>query len=296
MTKEEIEAAMAANPEVQNVLTEVLKGKGLNVLSPDDHNKFVEQERQRIHGNLTSEIYSGLDKDLSEVAGFGKEGNEKTYDYAKRAVNTYKTKAEQLTTEIAALKEEIKTKGADPTLKAQLDVLQKKEQEWSEKEEGYKKQLFEKDVNYELSKGLAGFKAKAGIPEPVLKSYVDTVKTDLIKSAKATENGQIIYVDAEGKTILNKDLQPADATYILAERLKDVIDTGHQQTGAGTSGGGSTGGNGGTGGTTKVLPVGLKSQLDVAKALKEMGILDGDPEFTKLFDEYLAKNPSLPIR
>ena len=83
--------------------------------------------------------------------------------------------------------------------------------------------------------------------------------------------------------------------------LKDVIDTGRQQTGGGTGGFGSgSGGTGGTGGTLDLS--GIKSQVEADKAIEAHLLANGltrdSQEFANQSMQLRTENnvASLPIR
>ena len=58
----------------------------ITTLSANDENSVIAQK--------TGKIYGDLDADILSVTGIAKNGTEKTYDYAKRGLGEFKTKAE----------------------------------------------------------------------------------------------------------------------------------------------------------------------------------------------------------
>ena len=58
----------------------------ITTLSANDENSVIAKK--------TGEIYGGLDADILAASGIAKNGTEKTFDYAKRVVAEFKTKAE----------------------------------------------------------------------------------------------------------------------------------------------------------------------------------------------------------
>ena len=58
----------------------------ITTLSANDENSVIAQK--------TGKIYGDLDADILSVTGIAKNGTEKTYDYAKRVLGEFKTKAE----------------------------------------------------------------------------------------------------------------------------------------------------------------------------------------------------------
>ncbi|MBA9078316.1 hypothetical protein [Rufibacter quisquiliarum] len=291
MTKEEADALLSDKPEVQNVFIEALKGKGFNILTSEDQNKFVESERARIAAEKTSEIYSALDKDIAESSGLTKEPNEKTYDFAKRVIASFKEQYGTSDKTIKELQEKLKANASDETLKAQVEAYQKKEQEWQELLSQKDQVLFEKEVSIDLNKALVGFKPKPGLPESLVNLAIANAKAELVKSAKKNEDGSIVYLDAEGKPILGANMQPATGEALLSEKLKEYQDNGHKQTGAGA--GGSSSGSDNTG--TVMIPEGLKTKQEVTQFLIKAGVLSGTEQHQALYTEYIKKHPNLPL-
>ena len=73
----------------------------ITTLSTNDENSVIAKK--------TGEIYGGLDADILAASGIAKNGTEKTFDYAKRVVAEFKTKAESasaLQTQIDSLTKE----------------------------------------------------------------------------------------------------------------------------------------------------------------------------------------------
>ena len=76
---------------------ELLKGNAATAGLSDDQIKAVVEmsanDENTVIAQKTSEIYSGLDADILSVSGIAKGTNEKTYDYAKRAIGEIKGQA-----------------------------------------------------------------------------------------------------------------------------------------------------------------------------------------------------------
>lgn len=86
----------------------------ITTLSANDENSVIAKK--------TGEIYGGLDADILAASGIAKNGTEKTFDYAKRVVAEFKTKAESasaLQTQIDSLtKEKARLERQLPTVRA----------------------------------------------------------------------------------------------------------------------------------------------------------------------------------
>lgn len=290
-TVEEFQAAVAKNPALKDVAVASVKHLGL---TPYTKEEFDTEVGKQI-GTKTSEIYSGIDKDLFDVTGMAKEGTEKTYDYVKRVAGVLKTDLTARQTKIAELETAISAGSTDPTLKAQLAELQQKETAWQEKEKKFGTTLFEKDVLLDLRLGQVGLKLNEAVPESLRKLAVKNAEQTVLGMAKAsTVEGvtSIVYM-RDGQVVLH-DGKAATAADLLREELKDVIDTGHQ--GAGGGGTGGAGGAGGKGGKVTVpdtLPADVKNQGQLIDYLLKLGVPNETPEFDTAFDK-LAKG--LPLR
>ena len=232
LTVEEFEVAYAANPALKDVALNIAKKLGY---TPYTAAEFETALGTKI-GEKTSELYTGLDNDIFSASGIAKEGTEKTYDYAKRVIGGLKTAPTTLQQKITALEQQIAQGSGDATLKAQLEALQTKEGEYQQKLTAAEAKLFEKDVKLDVREGLRDLKFDTSVKDSVRKVLVDNATAQIVAMAKVQKNAdtteQIVYV-RDGKTILTDKDVPADAAYILADMLKDVLDTGHQGAGGG---------------------------------------------------------------
>ena len=253
---------------------------------------------------------------------------EKSYDYAKRVLGEYKTKAEstktiqtQLTAaqaQVAELQSKLEKGAGDETLKQQLKdakaqvtqlqtQLQTKETEFNTKKAEFDKTIKDTHVDYAFQAATAGLKFKSGITEPIQKTLLNAAKAEVL--AKGTpdfiEDGQggkkLVIRGADGNILNNpkNNLNPYTMQELVMETsLKDVIDKGRQQTGGGTGGFGS--GSGGTGGTLDLS--GIKSQVEADKAIEAHLLANGltrdSQEFADQSMQLRTENnvASLPIR
>ena len=232
LTVEEFETAYAANPALKDVALNIAKKLGYTPYTAAE----FETELGKQIGLKTSELYTGLDNDIFATSGIAKEGTEKTYDYAKRVITGLKTAPTTLQQKITDLEQKIANGSGDATLKAQLEALQTKETEYQQKLTAAEGKLFEKDVKLDVRDGLRDLKFDSTVKDSVRKVLVDNATAQIVGMAKVQKNAdtteQIVYVK-DGKTILTDKNVPADAAYILADMLKDVLDTGHQGQGGG---------------------------------------------------------------
>lgn len=255
-------------------------------MSKNDENTVIGTKIGTLHGQY--------DADILSITGIKKKDGEKSYDYAKRVLGEYKTKAEsvkaiqtELATakaEVAGLQAKLEKNSGDETLRQQLKdaktqvmqlqtQLQTKETEFNSKKAEYETAIKNTHVDYAFQAATAGLKFKSGITEPIQKTLLNAAKAEVL--AKGTpdfvDDGQggkkLVIRGADGNVLNNpkNNLNPYTLKELVMETsLKDVIDTGRQQQGGGTGGFGS--GSGGTGGTFDLS--GVKNQVEADKAIE----------------------------
>jgi hypothetical protein len=289
-------------------------------MSKNDENTVIGTKIGALHGQY--------DTDILGITGIKKKDDEKSYDYAKRVLGEYKTKAESVKTvqaELDAAKAQVTElqskfeKGAgDETLRQQLKdakaqvaqlqtQLQTKETEFNSKKTEFETTLKNTHVDYAFQAATAGLKFKSGITEPIQKTLLKAAKAEVL--AKGTpdfiEDGQggkkLVIRGADGNILNNpkNNLNPYTMQELVMETsLKDVIETGRQQQGGGTGGFGS--GSGGTGGTLDLS--GIKSQVEADKAIEAHLLANGltrdSQEFADQSLQLRTENnvASLPIK
>lgn len=289
-------------------------------MSRNDENTVIGTKIGALHGQY--------DTDILNITGIKKKDGEKSYDYAKRVLGEYKTKAEsaktiqtQLTSaqaQVAELQSKLEKGAGDEALKQQLKdakaqvtqlqtQLQTKETEFNTKKAEFDKTIKDTHVDYAFQAATAGLKFKSGITEPIQKTLLNAAKAEVL--AKGTpdfiEDGQggkkLVIRGADGNILNNpkNNLNPYTMQELVMETsLKDVIDTGRQQTGGGTGGFGS--GSGGTGGTLDLS--GIKSQVEADKAIEAHLLANGlTRDSQKFADQSMQLRTennvaSLPIR
>lgn len=307
------------------------QSSALTGLTDDQLNAIAEMSRNdenTVIGTKIGALHGQYDTDILSITGIKKKDGEKSYDYAKRVLGEYKTKAEsaktiqtQLTAaqaQVAELQSKLEKGTGDETLKQQLKdakaqvtqlqtQLQTKETEFNTKKAEFDKTIKDTHVDYAFQAATAGLKFKSGITEPIQKTLLNAAKAEVL--AKGTpdfiEDGQggkkLVIRGADGNILNNpkNNLNPYTMQELVMETsLKDVIDTGRQQIGGGTGGFGS--GSGGTGGTLDLS--GIKSQVEADKAIEAHLLANGltrdSQEFADQSMQLRTENnvASLPIR
>lgn len=257
-------------------------------MSRNDENTVIGTKIGALHGQYDTDIFS--------ITGIKKNDGEKSYDYAKRVLNEYKTKAgstqdlqqklDAANKKVTDLEKKIESGEGDAALRQQLkdtkaqvsqlqSQLQAKETEFNTQKKELEDNIKNVHIDYAFQAAVSGLKFKSGI--------TDNVQNVLLKSAKAEvltkgtpdfiddgQGGKKLVLRGQDGNILNNpknNLNPYTLQELILETsLKDVIDTGRQQIGGGTGGQGGQGGQGGSGVTLDLSSV--KSQVEADKAIE----------------------------
>lgn len=257
-------------------------------MSRNDENTVIGTKIGALHGQYDTDIFS--------ITGIKKNDGEKSYDYAKRVLNEYKTKAgstqdlqqklDAANKKVTDLEKKIESGEGDAALRQQLkdtkaqvsqlqSQLQTKETEFNTKKKELEDNIKNVHIDYAFQAAVSGLKFKSGI--------TDNVQNVLLKSAKAEvltkgtpdfiddgQGGKKLVLRGQDGNILNNpknNLNPYTLQELILETsLKDVIDTGRRQTGGGTGGQGGQGDQGGSGVTLDLSSV--KSQVEADKAIE----------------------------
>lgn len=264
-------------------------------MSRNDENTVIGTKIGALHGQYDTDIFS--------ITGIKKNDGEKSYDYAKRVLNEYKTKAgstqdlqqklDAANKKVTDLEKKIESGEGDAALRQQLkdtkaqvsqlqSQLQTKETEFNTKKKELEDNIKNVHIDYAFQAAVSGLKFKSGI--------TDNVQNVLLKSAKAEvltkgtpdfiddgQGGKKLVLRGQDGNILNNpknNLNPYTLQELILETsLKDVIDTGRQQIGGGTGGQGGQGGQGGSGVTLDLSSV--KSQVEADKAIEAHLLANG---------------------
>lgn len=307
------------------------QSSALTGLTDDQLNAIAEMSKNdenTVIGTKIGALHGQYDADILSITGIKKKDGEKSYDYAKRVLGEYKTKAESVKevqtkltaaqAQVTELQSKLEKGAGDETLKQQLKdakaqvtqlqtQLQTKETEFNNKKAEFDKTIKDTHVDYAFQAATSGLKFKSGITEPIQKTLLSAAKAEVL--AKGTpdfiDDGQggkkLVIRGADGNILNNpkNNLNPYTMQELVMETsLKDVIDSGRQQTGGGTGGHGS--GSGGTGGTLDLS--GIKSQVEADKAIESHLLANGltrdSQEFADQSMQLRTENnvASLPIR
>lgn len=291
-------------------------------MSQNDENTVIGTKIGALHGQYDSDILS--------ITGMKKNDGEKSYDYAKRVLNDYKSQIASTATiqaqlanankEVEKLKQKLADGAGDEQLKQQLkdakaQVTQLQTQ-LTTKEAEFRKNLAELEkknldtrVDFAFETAVSGLKFKDGITDAVKKILLDSAKAEIL--AKGTpdfiddgKGGKALVFRGQDGNVLNNpknNLNPYTISDFVAESsIKDVIDTSTtiHQNGGGTKPIVTT-----TSQSATILDMhGVKTQVEADKAIEAHLLANGLTRDSSEFSEQAMqlrndnKVSELPIR
>jgi hypothetical protein len=268
-----------------------------------------------------------IEKDVKEISGIDKKEGEKSYDYMKRVLGDFKQKSggsTELQTKITEQENKIKDleqkiadgkgneaiaqklKDAESKLTALQTQYDTDKGAWEKEKSGFTEKITGIQVNSEFGKATAGLKFKAGYPEGVQKTLLDSAKSTVLGKYKpdwveADGTKTMVFRDEKGEIVRNKanGLNPYTAEELISEQLKDVLDFGQKKKGTGTE-------DPGKGGGTETIDVAdisaAKTQVEadelITKHLLQIGETRGSASFAEKQKKIREENniAKLPIR
>ena len=221
---------------------EVFEGK--------EHATYLDNFKETVIAPKIKDVHDQYDKDIKEVTGIEREGNEKSYNYLKRAGGVLKEKADSVAgfeTKVTELEAKIKDGSGDEQLKGKLtqaetDLANAKtlykegKDTWDSEKKTLESSHQKAGMSNILDRALMGIKFKEGMTKEVVDIVVDNVKNGLLDIAEVVE-GKMIFKDKEGITLVNKDnaLNPYTPEEMLQSKLTDIIDVGRKIPGTGAT-------------------------------------------------------------
>lgn len=270
-------------------------------MSKNDENTVIGTKIGALHGQY--------DTDIFEVTGVKKNDGEKSYDYVKRILGEYKTKAESVSTVqkeldsskalVLELQSKLEKGLGDETLRQQLNdakaqvsqlqaQLQTKEAEFNTKKSEFESTIINTHVDYAFNAATTGLKFKPGITESVQRTLLNAAKAEVLSKGtpEFADDGQggkkLVMRGADGVILNNpkNNLNPYTINELVMETsLKDVIDTGRKQTGTGT------GKNNIDTGTSTLDLSNIKSQVEADRAIEAHLLANGVTRDSQAFAE-----------
>lgn len=271
-------------------------------------------DESTVLGTKIGELHGSYDKDVKDVTGIEKKQGEKSYDYVKRVLGDYKGKLTTLEATKVDLEKKISDGATDPALKQKLADTEKSlsdmkalydsdKTKFDTEKQAYEAKIKEVHVEHAFGTALSGVKFKAAIPESVHGTLVNNAKAEILSKYKADfveANGSkvLVFRDDKGNIVANPQnkLEPFTAKELmLASSLKDVLDFGIEQPGAGT-------GKSAAGQSSIVDISSAKSQVEadelISTQLLAQGLTRGSAEFAAKQLEVRKENSvdKLPLR
>lgn len=238
--------------------------KGLTDAQKQAITTLSSNDEATVIGTKIGALHGQYDADILSISGISKADGEKTYDYLKRVLGDYKTKLDGTKTlsaqleaqkkKVTELEAKLAAGGSDEAVKQQLKdarhqvtqlqtQLTTKTEELDKAKKDYEQKEKDLQVGFAFTNATAGIRFKANVSEPVKKILLAAAKDEIL--AKGTpdfiDDGKggkkLVLRDAAGNTLNNpkNNLNPYTIEELVMETsLKDVIDTGRQQSGGGT--------------------------------------------------------------
>lgn len=291
--------------------------------------QMSQNDENDVIGRRIGEVYRTMDETITSVTGVKRDGDEKTYNYLKRAATELKQKADgasKYTEEIATLKTE-KTRleglvakgGNEETQKqlaqanADLENVQKeyaslKKQSEKQKAE-YETQIFGVRVDNEINNSLGGIKFKTELPESVtkvlLQQAVDKVKSFNPQFIDDGKGGKVLgFHNADNSVMRNAatNLQPFTARELVERELETLgVLAGKAAPGAGTQAPPAGGSGSGSGVVVDVSAARTRKEFTeiATQTLLQQGKTVGSKEFDEAMQEIYKSNEgykNLPLK
>mgnify|MGYP006921290910 CR=1 FL=1 len=292
---EELQAAIEQNPELINTVKTTLSGKKFIIQDESEHDVFKQNYAQSITRDLTKQHAEKLEADVLELTGIVKKPDEKYYEYLKRATKEALGDRESMKNELTLLKEKGNPNVAD---KARIEQLEKaiieRNNEIEQLKTNSKKEVTEVKAMASIENAISSFKSqyKKGMPESLVSLAEKNALNNLKAMAQVDDNGNVIFVDKDGKPMVDdKTFKPLSAKDLLANELKDLIETGRKGAGTGSGDDDQNDPNKGKGKFTQ-LPSEVKTRVQLTDYLLTLGYVKGSTEF----DAVLEANKNLPLR
>lgn len=313
---------MALTPDV------LKSNEVLSTLSEDQLSAITSlsvNDEKSIISTKIGEHHGLIERDVKEVSGIEKNQGEKSYEYMKRVLKSYKessgnsselqTKISDQEAKIQQLEKSIsdgstdtvtiqKLKDAEGKLSQLQNQYDTDKNTWETEKNSFTEKITGIQVNSEFNKATAGLKFKAGYPESVQKTLLNSTKDSILSKYKpdwveADGSKVMVFRDDKGEIVRNRanGLNPYTASELIMDSLKEVVDSGKNTTGAGT---GNTSKSDDSVGSADIS--GAKTQVEadqlIVKHLLQIGETRGSASFAEKQRKIRDQNniSKLPIR
>ena len=220
------------------------------VFEGEEHKTYLDNYKETVIAPKIKDVHDQYDKDIKEITGIEREGNEKSYNYLKRAGGVLKEKADKVAgfeAKVTELEEKIKSGSSDEQLKGELEQAQtdlanaKKlykddKDAWGNEKKALLSSHARAGMENILDRSMMGIKFKEGVTPAIRKVVVESVKNELLEIAEIVE-GKMIFKNEDGSTKVNKDnaLNPYTPEEMVRSKLIDIIDVGRKIPGTGVT-------------------------------------------------------------
>lgn len=305
---------------------EVLRAnQALTGLTDDQLNAIVtmsKNDEEVVIGKRIGELHGSYDNDILSVTSVKKNDGEKSYDYLKRVLNDYKSKAnerENLKTQLAEAKQKATdlqklVDGGNGELSKQLkdekdlvaslkQQLTAKDTELAEAKKDYDTKLLGFRVDMAFDSVFSGLNFKQDITEPVKKAMMQAAKSEVLAKGSLSfdeaRNGLVLR-NANGEIVRNSanNMEPYTLAELVGETsIKDILMKNKSGNGTTPPAGGS-----GAGGQDLLDFTGIKTQSEadeaISKHLEAKGFQRDTDEFWSQYGQLRESNnvAALPLR
>lgn len=290
-----------ADPALADLSDDVLAR--IATLSVNDEATVINTKVGELHGRY--------EEDIKAITGIDKKEGEKAYDYNKRVLGDYHGKIggfsqvekdlQESKTKITDLEKQIKEGKGNEALAQKLKDEEGKytqlknaydtdKKSWDSERESFNSKISGIQIDTQFANATSGLKFKAGYPEGVQKTLVDSAKATVLAKYKTDfiDDGagskKMVFRDEKGEIVRNKAnaLNPYTAQELIQDQLKEVLDFGKKTSGGGTE---DPGGKGGSDSVDLVDIAGSKTQVEadsmITKYLLQQGETRGSASFAE---------------
>ena len=222
MNLEEIKQAINENSDLRKDVANLMSGteEGKNLMNTWSNAKVKEAVQSR-----DSEIYGQIDSIIKEVTGSEKPHGMKTSDHISSLLEGLK--------DVESLKAKIEAqKGGNDErynlLDQQLGQANATIKELNDQIEGHKSQALQAQKLSIINSEFAKLNISNDMPDEVIQAYKNDVFNSILKDSKI-EEGQLVFVDAEGKFKFNESRALLTTAEVLNEKFSPILSTGKKK-------------------------------------------------------------------
>lgn len=236
ITKENFADAIKLDEFKNDILPLIVAGDDMQTLitnkSEATYKSKIDDEVKNIHTQYDDDVFAILGVRPSVVDG----KKEKTYDFLKTVYGEHKVlldKKDALEKDpaIVLLKGEIKTLKEEGGGSHVTEIFNQAKIDWADEKKTFEKTILESQgaaVTFQkktaIATAISQLKMNPDIPESIQKIAKESAERSMLANSKI-EEGDLMFLDAEGKVILNKTtFKPKNAFEVLStmDAIKDI--------------------------------------------------------------------------